>query len=281
MKEFVDKVAVVTGAASGIGKALAERLAVRGMKIVVADVERDAAQSVAADLAQTGAQTLAVQTDVTDPESVQQLADATLERFGAVHLLCNNAGVFAAGVSWESPLSDYEWVLGVNMWGVLHGIRTFTPIFVEQGVEAHIVNTSSMAGVTSMPFCSAYHMSKHAVVSLSECLYHELSMKAPNVGVSVLCPEGVATRIDRSERNRPQGLAVDGDASAESEIVTAALAETVRTGVAPVVIADRVIAAVEAGQFYILSEEGWREACHSRLDDVRAARNPTLSVPEG
>ena len=140
MKEFVDKVAVVTGAASGIGKALAERLAVRGMKIVVADVERDAAQSVAADLAQTGAQTLAVQTDVTDPESVQQLADATLERFGAVHLLCNNAGVFAAGVSWESPLSDYEWVLGVNMWGVLHGIRTFTPIFVEQGVEAHILS---------------------------------------------------------------------------------------------------------------------------------------------
>ncbi len=281
MKEFEDKVAVVTGAASGIGKALAERLAARGMKIVVADVERDAAQSVAADLAQTGAQTLAVQTDVTDPESVQQLADATLERFGAVHLLCNNAGVFAAGVSWESPLSDYEWVLGVNMWGVLHGIRTFTPIFVEQGVEAHIVNTSSMAGVTSMPFCSAYHMSKHAVVSLSECLYHELSMKAPNVGVSVLCPEGVATRIDRSERNRPQGLVVDGDASAESEIVTAALAETVRTGVDPVVIADRVIAAVEAGQFYILSEEGWREACHSRLDDVRAARNPTLAVPEG
>jgi NAD(P)-dependent dehydrogenase (short-subunit alcohol dehydrogenase family) len=280
MHDFEGKVAVVTGAASGIGRALAATFAGEGMKVVLADIEPAATEQAAAELRDEGADALAVTTDVSDAASVEALADAALGRFGGVHIVCNNAGVFSAGLCWESSLADYEWVLGVNTWGVVHGLRTFVPIMLEQGGEGHIVNTSSMAGVTSMPYCAVYHMSKHAVVTLSECLYHELALKGASIGVTVLCPEGVATRINESGRNRPSVLAPTAGPSDEARLVAQGLDDTVRDGIAPQAIADRVLSAIRDGRFYILSDEWWRQTCDTRLDDVREGRNPTLSIPD-
>ncbi len=159
MQEFAGRVAVVTGAASGIGRALAERFAGLGMKLALADVEGEALEGVRAALAADGAEVRAFETDVARPESVQELARRTLEAFGRVHVVCNNAGVITGGLSWEAPLSDFEWVMGVNFWGVLHGVQTFVPILLDQGEEAHVVNTASMAALTTLPFASAYHVS--------------------------------------------------------------------------------------------------------------------------
>ena len=281
MQELRGKVAVVTGAASGIGRAMATRFADEGMKVVLADVEAGPLEEAAAELTSGGAEAVAVRTDVADQASVDALSRAALDAFSAVHVLCNNAGVFSAGVSWESSLEDYEWVMGVNTWGVVHGIRSFVPIMLEQGGEAHIVNTSSMAGLTSMPFCSIYHMSKHAVVALSECLYHELQMKGGNIHVSVLCPEGVATRINAAGRNRPESFGPAGASTPEAELAQEAIDSLVDVGLAPSVMADRVVSAIREDRFYILAEDGWRDACNSRLDDIRAGRNPTLTVPGG
>lgn len=279
MRDFKGRVAVVTGAASGIGDALARRFAAEGMKVVLADIELGPLERVAAGLRDQGADALAVRTDVADASSVEALAAAALERFGGVHVVCNNAGVFTGGLCWESSVADYEWLLGVNTWGVIHGVRTFVPIMLEQGGEGHIVNTSSMAGVTSMPYCAVYHMTKHAVVTLSECLYHELALKGASIGVSVLCPEGVATRIDQAERNRPPTLATSAGPSDEATLVAQGISEAVRDGIAPDAIAERVVSSIQEERFYILSTDWWRGVCNTRLDDVREARNPTLRLP--
>src|SRR5262249_14844944 len=163
----------VTGGASGIGRALAETFGREAMKVVLADVESGALAAAARELGASGVDVLAVETDVTRPADVDRLAERTLARFGAVHVVCNNAGVSAGGLSWSAPLEDYQWMLGVNMWGVIHGVRTFVPIMLRQGDEGHVVNTASMAAVTALPYAAAYHMSKHAVLALSEVLYHE------------------------------------------------------------------------------------------------------------
>jgi len=201
--------------------------------------------------------TLVVATDVSDAASVQQLADRSFERFGAVHVLCNNAGVFAGGSLWDAPLADYEWVMGVNTWGVVHGIRSFVPRMIEHGEPAHVVNTSSMAGLTSLPFSGIYHMSKHAVVALSESLYHELEAEEAPVGVSILCPEVINTGIGRSDRNRPPHLKRDADDTGEGQqLVEEALRGIVSRGLDPSVMAERVVEAVRENRFYILSEAG-------------------------
>jgi len=279
MKELAGKVAVVTGAASGIGRALAEKLGGQGMKVVVSDIENDALQETAVDLRGRGVEVLAVRTDVSKAEEVALLAKLTLEKFGAVHVVCNNAGVFVGGLSWQSTLEDYEWVLGVNLWGVIHGIRTFVPILLEQGTEGHIVNTASMAAVTTAAFTSVYYMSKHAVLSLSESLHHELTLSGAKIGVSALCPEAVATAIDRSERNRPAALRSGAESSAEKQFVEQALRDQLEVATPPGVIADRVIDAIRENRFYILSNDAWRDACNVRLEDIRLARNPTFAVP--
>ncbi len=279
MQDFRGKVAVVTGGASGIGFALARRFGREGMKIVLADIEDAALAGAIEKLESEGFEALGVRTDVSNADSLANLAEQTLQRFGGAHILCNNAGVLTAGLSWESPLSDYEWTFGVNIWGVIHGVRTFVPIMLEQDTECHVINTSSMAGVTTLPFTSIYHMSKHAVLAYSESLYHELNMREAKIGVSALCPEAIATAIGRSERNRPSKLSEDGPVSTESKIVNQALKDTVDNGVKPEVIADRVLEAVRENRFYILSEDVWRDAAHTRLDDVRLARNPTFTPP--
>ena len=279
MKDLRGRVAVVTGAASGIGRALATRFAQDGMKVVLADVEVGALQDAATEIEKTGAEVLPVVTDVSKAEQVQALADETLRVFGKVHVVCNNAGVICSGPSWACTLEDYEWVLGVNVWGVIHGIRTFVPILLEQGESAHVVNTASMAAVTSMPYTGVYYMSKHAVLSLSETLYHELTLRGATIGVSVLCPEVIATNIDKSGRNRPDGLRSDGPSSQESQMVDTALSKGVETGVPPEWIADRVVGAMAEGRFYVLSDDEWRRCCETRLEDIRLGRNPTFAPP--
>jgi len=283
VQELRERVAVVTGAASGIGRALAEAFAREGMHVVVADLDAAALAEVERGLAATGARTLAVPTDVTRADQVSALAERAVEAFGAVHVVCNNAGVFAAGPSWQAPLSDWEWVLGVNLWGVVHGIRAFVPLLLEQNVEAHVVNTASMAALTSMPLTAAYTASKHAVLALSETLYHELRGRGAPIGVSALCPEAVATGIGHSERIRPPHLRrKSGEADGpEFALVEAGIRSAIAEGTPPARIAARVVRAIREDRFYVLPErdDPWLGACDARLEDVRLRRNPTLAVP--
>jgi len=283
MKDFAGKVAVVTGAASGIGRAYVERLGALGMKVVLADVDADALRETARHFASAGREVCGVPTDVSQADAVQALAERTLEVFGGVHVLCNNAGVFAAGPSWLAPQSDYDWVFGVNVQGVLHGLRSFVPLLLEQGEEAHVVNTASMAALTTAPWSAPYTMSKAAVLSLSETLHLEMQARGAPVGVSVLCPELVDTAIGASERSRPAHLQrKDGEGeSPERDLVEDAIRQATATGLDPRVLADRAIDAIREKRFYVLPAEGdpWRVACNTRLDDIRLARNPGLVTP--
>lgn len=279
MKEFRGRVAVVTGAASGIGRALATCFAGQGMRVVLADVEPGALAAAERELRAAGCETLAVETDVSRAEQVEALARRTLDAFGAVHVVCNNAGVFTGGLCWEAPLADYEWVLGVNVWGVIHGVRSFLPILLAQGGEGHVVNTASMAALTTLPYAGIYHMSKHAVLALSECLHHELVLRGSQVRVSALCPELVATRIDTAERNRPASLRSEEGAGPERELVRQAIAAGIAGGTPPARIAERVLDAIREQRFYVLSEDNWRRSSEVRCEDVRLARNPTLAAP--
>jgi NAD(P)-dependent dehydrogenase (short-subunit alcohol dehydrogenase family) len=270
MREFRDRVAVVTGAASGIGRALARRFAAEGMRVVLADVERPALEKAAGELAGEGARVLAVPTDVSEAEQVDALAARALEAFGAVHVVCNNAGVFTGGATWEQSLGDWQWVLGVNLFGVVHGVRSFVPILLAQGTEGHVVNTASGAGLVSLPGCAPYNVSKHAVVTLSETLHHELRMQDSKVGVSVLCPGPINTNIPESQRNRPAGLAAGPRAAA----VGGRLRETLRAGMEPAEVADLVLGGIRDGRFYILTHENIKLGVERRMRDILEDRVP-------
>lgn len=284
LTEFDGKVAVVTGAASGIGRAMCEKFATLGMRIVMADVEADRLRQSAEQIEATGADVLAVTTDVSRPDELSRLAESTLEHFGKVHVLCNNAGVFAGGLTWDAIGSDWEWVLGVNLYGVLHGIRAFVPIMLEQNEPGHVVNTCSMAGLINTPFSGAYNVSKHAALSLTETLYHELRMKQSPIGCSALCPELIRTGIASSDRNRPVYLKRPDDAGTpEMEIVEEAIRSSIETGLDPSVMAERVYEGIKEDRFYLLADEGtnWDAACLARLEDIRLRRNPTFGVITG
>jgi NAD(P)-dependent dehydrogenase (short-subunit alcohol dehydrogenase family) len=276
MQELNDRVAVVTGGASGIGFGLASAFAAEGMKIVLGDIEVGALADAVGKLEASGAEVLGVRTDVSDAVQVQALADAAVERFGAIHIACNNAGVGAGGLSWEAPLDTWEWVLGANLWGVIHGMRSFVPILMRQP-EAHVVNTASVAGLVAGPFMGPYNASKHAVVALSETLYHEMALMAPHVHVSVLCPGWVQTRIAESARNRPGSEANDPAANAGFEQV---LKPLIDNGMPPEEVAAKVLAAIRAEQFWVLPHDGveafWTTFVNERAQSLIDRTNPTI-----
>ena len=280
MKDFKGKTAVITGGASGIGRAMGELFLSNGMQVVLADVERDALDRTVSELSGIG-QCIGVVTDVSKAEDMEALADKAVNAYGGIHIACNNAGVFAGGLLWEESLADFRWQMDVNVWGVIHGIRTFVPIMKAQDTECHLVNTASMAAVTAMPYSGIYHMTKHAVLAMSESLYHELSFHAPHVKVSVLCPEAINTGISSSERNRPEIYSGDGNIVETDErlMVSQALNDSVSAGIGPEVMAQRVLDGIIDERFYLFSDEAWRNAANIRLDDVREARNPTFAPP--
>jgi NAD(P)-dependent dehydrogenase (short-subunit alcohol dehydrogenase family) len=284
LTEFEGRVAVVTGAASGIGKAMCTRFAREGMHVVLADIENDALREAGREIEALGAQVLTVRTDVSQADSLSALAEATLERFGKVHVVCNNAGVFAGGRVWESIGADWEWVLGVNVYGILHGIRAFVPILLAQNEPGHVVNTCSMAGLINMPLSGAYNVSKHAALSLTETLFHELASLDTPVGCSALCPELIRTGIGRSERNRPAHLKrPEGSDTEMQTLVEGAIRASIETGIDPSAMADRVFEGIRTNTFYLLAEEetSWDRACRLRLDDIRLRRNPTTNAISG
>ena len=277
MKEFRGKVAVVTGAASGIGRGLAERCVQEGMKVVLADVDEAALSQTERELKEAGADVIAVRTDVSKAVDVDALAQRALGAFGAVHLLFNNAGVGAGTTVWESTLEDWQWVLGVNLWGVIHGVRTFVPLMLKQADECHIVNTASMAGLVSGPALGVYKVTKHGVVSLSETLCCELALMKAKIGVSVLCPAGVNTRVMDSERNRPaelQNAPASGSAHPVVAQAEAMLRQLVETGLPPSQVAETVFDAIRNERFYILTHADWKSFVQKRMDDILQERNP-------
>jgi NAD(P)-dependent dehydrogenase (short-subunit alcohol dehydrogenase family) len=270
VEDLSGKVAVVTGGASGIGRALANRFAVEGMKLVLADVEGDALASAAAALAPS-AEVVTVVADVSKVEQVEEIRRSALEAFGAVHLVCNNAGVGAGGPIESVSLDDWEWILGVNLWGVIHGVRTFLPLLQDQG-EGHIVNTASVAGLFSAPYMGPYNASKYGVVAISETLFNELAIAESNVGVSVLCPSWVKTRIAESSRNRPGG---PGDPE-EAAAITAVINDFISTGKEPAEVAEAVLEAVRVRRFWILTHDDTRAAVSARAASILDDGTPPL-----
>jgi NAD(P)-dependent dehydrogenase (short-subunit alcohol dehydrogenase family) len=274
MKEFKDKVAVITGGASGIGRALADRCAQEGMNIVLADIEEDALVTAKSELEATGVSALAVQTDVSQAEDIETLAEKTIEKFGHVHLLFNNAGVGAPGAAWECSLDDWKWVLDVNLWGVIYGVHVFTPLMIKQDTECHIVNTASTAGLGYTTYMGPYGVSKYGIVALSESLYLELKDIESKVNVSVLCPGFVKTRLDKSDRNRPVGYkSVDSLSKGALEMIEF-LNSSLGSGMSPERVSDMVFDAIKEERLYILTHKDWIPEIEKRMKNVINERNP-------
>jgi NAD(P)-dependent dehydrogenase (short-subunit alcohol dehydrogenase family) len=279
MRNFKGRVAVVTGGASGIGRGMAERFGAEGMRVVLADVEEQALRQTEADLREKGIEVLGVRTDVSKPEDIEKLAEKTLQAFGAAHLLCNNAGVAGTlGPIVSDTLKDWEWVMGVNLWGVIHGVRVFLPIMLRQGEEGHIVNTASLAGL--MAGRGIYGVTKQAVVALSESLYNELKLAESKIGVSVLCPGWVNTKIADSARNRPPGLAnpTEPGPDALRNATAQAVRDFLANGKSPAEIADLVWKAIRDEKLYVITHEEMDGLIKERFDNILARTNPTPRV---
>lgn len=282
ISNFKGKTAVLTGAGSGFGLECARIGAKLGMNLVLADVQQDALDKAVAEVTALGAQVLPFQLDVSKADQVEAMGAATLARFGAPHLVFNNAGIGAGGLIWENTAKDWEWVIGVNVMGVAHGVRVFTPMMLgaakkDAAYQGHIVNTASMAGLLNAPNMGVYNVSKHAVVSLSETLYQDLQLVTDQVSASVLCPFFVPTGISQSHRNRPEEFKQRGIKPTKSQMIGQAMSDkAVGSGkVSAADVAQMVFDAVAANQFYIYSHPKAINTVQTRLEDVMQARNPT------
>ena len=282
ISDFKNKTAVLTGAGSGFGLACARIGATLGMNLVLADVQQDALDQATSELQATGAKVLPFKLDVSDALQFEALGQATFKRFGAPNLVFNNAGVGAGGLIWETSLKDWEWVMGVNLMGVVHGVRTFTPMMLDAAKKdpayrGHIVNTASMAGLLNPPNMGVYNVSKHAVVSLSETLYQDLSLVTEQISASVLCPFFVATGINQSGRNRPGEKSDDNAKLTKSQLVgQAMISKAVTSGkVSAADVAQMVFDAIAANQFYIYSHPKAIKSVQTRMEDILQARNPS------
>ncbi len=275
MQNLSGKVAVITGAASGIGLAVARLCAEEGMRVVLADIEQTTLDAVVKEFANNGYDVIGVQVDVSKFEDVERMAQETLAAFGKVHFLFNNAGVSSGSTIWETTISDWEWVMGVNVMGVIYGLNVFTPIMLAQDEEGHIVNTASIAGLIAGPSMGAYRVSKHAVVALSETLYLELEQSGSKVSASVLCPAWVKTRIFESERNRPKDTPTSPitDALIAAQLQSAADA-VLHDSLPPEQIAEHVLDAIKENRFYILTHPKYTGAVAYRMRDILNGDNP-------
>lgn len=280
MKTFRDKVAVITGGASGLGRQFASVAAREGMKLVLADVQSDALERALDELRAQGASVIGRICDVRKSEQVQALADAAVAEFGTVHLVFNNAGVGSGGLIWENTEADWEWVMGVNVWGVVHGVRIFTRLMLDAAAkdpsfEGHIVNTASMAGLLNAPAMGVYNVSKHAVVSLSETLYQDLQLVGAPIGASVLCPYFVPTGISQSHRNRPEDVRMTDRPTASQIAAQVMTDKAVSSGkVSAEDVAEITFKAIADGQFYIYSHPDALAGVRERMEHIVAGTNP-------
>ena len=279
IENFKGKTAVLTGAGSGFGLECARIGAQLGMNLVLVDVQQDALDKAEQEMTAQGVQVLARKVDVSNAAEMQALADAVKARFGAPHFVFNNAGVGSGGLVWENSLADWEWVLGVNVWGVVHGVRLFTPMMLEAAqkdpsYQGHIVNTASMAGLLTAPNMGIYNVSKHAVVALTETLYQDLKLVTDQISASVLCPYFVPTGITQSQRNRPAALAEDKPT--QSQLIGQAMSDkAVSSGkVSASEVAQKVFNAVASGQFYVYSHPQALGNVQSRMEAIVQGINP-------
>ena len=274
--ELTGRTAVITGAGSGFGREFARRAATRGMRLALADINQAALDAIASEMSDAGVEVIAVRTDVSKGADVQALADATMARFGAVHLLFNNAGVASGGYVWESTDADWQWVMGANVWSVIHGVRIFTPLMLAHGEPGCIVNTASAAGLINAPNMGIYNVSKHAVVALSETLYQDLKLADAKIGVAVLCPAFVRTGIAQSHRNRPTELANSTPPTESMLAAQAASVQAVESGrLSAADIAQQTFEAIDSGQFYIIPHKKILELVKLRMRDIVSHEGPS------
>jgi len=270
LRELSGNVAVVTGAASGMGRAFAQRFAEEGMRVVLADVERDALDRAVGELRSAGHPALGVQTDVSSREAVERLAAAALDAFGSVHLVVNNAGVegYLDGALWEATGKDWRWTMGVNFWGVVHGVQTFLPVMLAQDAESHMVNTASMTAVVSGR--NMYSVTKQAVLSLTETVHAQLAERQARVGISALCPGIVATRLFQGSRNRPEELRNEREPAGteQGRELRRAMHERLQAGMPPSEVASILVEGVREGRLYILTDHDWDDRITSRTEAI-------------
>ncbi len=279
MNDSENKVAVITGAASGIGLALAEHCIRKGMKVVMADIEADALNQAKNTINGSNTNILPVVTDVSNHDDVEALARKATENFGKTDILFNNAGVAGGSSAWESTINDWKWVLGVNLWGYINCIRTFVPIMLKHKTESYIVNSSSISGLVTYHPDAPYHLTKHAIVALSEQLYHDLAIQGANIKVSVLCPGPVNTKLMDAARNRPDSLKnehVQTENNQQSDAMEEKFRQMLNTGMSPGEVADHVFKAIEDGKFYIITHPEMKFLAELRMNDILNEHNPTL-----